>query len=295
VWRLPSGLTLCKPDALVAVFGSIRRPDGRRRCTRTAGRGDLIGTCARGAHHWPVPTDPDRCVPDLNLRREEVRHDQHGANGGLRHWRCGHPRPHASRSRPRLPGAPARWPRVPDLTSGVSSPAGVDEWAWRFLIGLVSRAPAATGVALARYFRGAGVLSVEVDRPDRPAGRARGKSDPLDAYSAARAALSGAASVVPKVRDGKVEAIRAIRVARSSAVKARSQATNQIKALLVTGPAQLRQRLRHLSTPMIIASSHDSTPVMSSATPTRQPRPPSAGCPASPAAVGGDRRSRPRP
>src|SRR5512132_3205858 len=57
-------------------------------------------------------------------------------------------------------------------------------------------------------------------RPDRRARRAHGKSDPLDAYSAARAALSGAASVVPKLRDGRVEAIRALRVARSSAVKA---------------------------------------------------------------------------
>ncbi len=56
-------------------------------------------------------------------------------------------------------------------------------------------------------------------------GERKEKSDPLDAYSAARAAL-GRASVVPKVRDGKVEAIRAIRVARSSAVKARTQATN---------------------------------------------------------------------
>jgi transposase len=110
------------------------------------------------------------------------------------------------------------------------------------------------GVALARHLRDAGVLIVEVDGPDRRARRARGKSDPLDAYSAARAALSGAAAVVPKLGDGRVEAIRALRVARSSAVKARSQATNQIKALLITGPAQLREQLRHLSTPMIIAS-----------------------------------------
>jgi hypothetical protein len=54
---------------------------------------------------------------------------------------------------------------------------------------------------------------------------------------------------VPKLRDGRVEAIRALRVARSSAVKARSQATNQIKALIVTGPAQLREQLRHLPWP----------------------------------------------
>ena len=110
------------------------------------------------------------------------------------------------------------------------------------------------GAGLTRHLREAGVRVVEVDRPDRRARRAQGKSDPLDAYSAARAALSGPASVVPKMRDGKVEAIRALRVARSSAVKARSQATNQLKALIVTGPPQLREQLRHLSTPMIIAA-----------------------------------------
>jgi transposase len=55
------------------------------------------------------------------------------------------------------------------------------------------------------------------------------------------------------MRDGKVEAIRAIRVARSSAVKARTQATNQLKALIVTGSPGFRQQLRHLSTPLIIA------------------------------------------
>jgi transposase len=98
---------------------------------------------------------------------------------------------------------------------------------------------------LTRHLREAGALVVEVDRPDRRARRAQGKSDPLDAYSTARAALSGAASVVPKLRDGRVEAIRALRVARSSAVKARSQATNQIKALIVTG---------HLPTGMVIAA-----------------------------------------
>lgn len=110
------------------------------------------------------------------------------------------------------------------------------------------------GVALARHLPRADVLVVEVNRPDRRARRAQGKSDPLDAYSAARAALSGAASVLPKRRDGRVEAIRALRVARSSAVKARNQATNQIKSLIVTGPEHLREQLRHLTTPLMIAS-----------------------------------------
>jgi len=110
------------------------------------------------------------------------------------------------------------------------------------------------GAGLTRHLGAAHVRVVEVDRPDRKARRAQGKSDPLDAYSAALAALSGTASGVPELRDRKVEAIRALRVARSSAVKARSQAINQLKALLVTGPAALREKLRHLTTPAMIAA-----------------------------------------
>ena len=110
------------------------------------------------------------------------------------------------------------------------------------------------GAGLARYLRTIGLTVVEVDRPDRKSRRAHAKSDPLDAYAAAKAVLSGSAAGVPKLRDGRVEAIRALRVARSSAVKARSQATNQIKALIITGPAELREQLRHLPTHKIIAS-----------------------------------------
>jgi transposase len=110
------------------------------------------------------------------------------------------------------------------------------------------------GAGLARYLATVGLTVVEVDRPDRKSRRAHGKSDPLDAYAAARAALSGSAAGVPKLRDGHVEAIRALRVARSSAVKARSQATNQIKALIISGPPELREQLRNLPTHKIIAS-----------------------------------------
>jgi len=112
----------------------------------------------------------------------------------------------------------------------------------------------AYGAALARHLRAEAITVVEVDRPDRKARRARGKSDPLDAYAAARAALSGTASGTPKHRDGQVEAIRALRVARRSAVKARTQAMNQLRALLLTGPAQLREQLRHLSSTMLVAT-----------------------------------------
>ncbi len=110
------------------------------------------------------------------------------------------------------------------------------------------------GAALYRHLRAAGVEVVEVDRPDRKERRAKGKSDPLDAFSAARAALAGRATGTPKARDGRVEAIRVLRVARNSAVKARSQTTNQLKALLVSAPAELREQLRALTATVLITA-----------------------------------------
>jgi hypothetical protein len=50
-------------------------------------------------------------------------------------------------------------------------------------------------------------------RTGGPAAR-KGKSDPIDAYAAARAALSATRTTVPKTGDGIVEAIRALRVTR---------------------------------------------------------------------------------
>ncbi len=112
----------------------------------------------------------------------------------------------------------------------------------------------AYGAGLARHLRAADIRVVEVDRPDRQGRRSHGKSDPLDAYAAARAALAGTASGAPKTRDGRVEAIRALRVARCGAIKARTQSTNQLKSLLVTAPAELREQLRQLSTTALIAT-----------------------------------------
>jgi len=79
------------------------------------------------------------------------------------------------------------------------------------------------GAGPARYLEETGVTVVEVNRPDHSARRAQGKSDPLDAYAAARAAISGTAAGRPKTRTGRIEAIRALRVARGGAVKARPQ------------------------------------------------------------------------
>jgi transposase len=109
------------------------------------------------------------------------------------------------------------------------------------------------GAGLARFLRRAGVVIVEVDRPGRQARRRAGKSGPLDAIEAARAALSGRACGVAKSRDGNVEAIRALVVARRSARSAKIQALNQIRHLGFTAPDELRQRLAGVSRQQLAA------------------------------------------
>jgi transposase len=105
----------------------------------------------------------------------------------------------------------------------------------------------AYGAELARVLAAAGVVVVDVDRPDRKTRRMKGKSDPIDAYAAATAVASGRATGSPKSRTGTVEAVRVLRVARRSAVKARTQAMNQIRCVLVSAPATLREQVADLS------------------------------------------------
>jgi transposase len=99
------------------------------------------------------------------------------------------------------------------------------------------------GAGLARALRDHKVQVLEVNRPDRARRRSRGKSDPTDAENAARAVLSGMATAVPKEQTGAAEAMRSVSVTRRSAVKAQTQAINQLRALLISAPPEIRQRL----------------------------------------------------
>jgi len=110
----------------------------------------------------------------------------------------------------------------------------------------------AYGAELARVLTAAGVCVIDVDRPDRKTRRTKGKSDPVDACAAATAVLSGRATGTPKARDGLVEAVRVLRVARRSAVKARTQAMNQIHGLLISAPAILREQVCGLDKAVLI-------------------------------------------
>ena len=103
------------------------------------------------------------------------------------------------------------------------------------------------GAGLARYLTEAGVEVTEVNRPNRQLRRRLGKTDATDAQGAARAVLNGQATAVPKSGNGRVEAIRMLSVARRSATKARTQAINQLHALVVTAPDQVKHQLGGLS------------------------------------------------
>ena len=103
------------------------------------------------------------------------------------------------------------------------------------------------GAGLTRHLQDERVHVVEVDRPNRQRRRRKGKSDPEDAISAARAALSGDACGEAKTRDGDVESMRVLRVARTSARKGRTQALNQMRSLISTAPEPIRDELRSLN------------------------------------------------
>jgi len=138
-----------------------------------------------------------------------------------------------------------------DTISVATTPAGYAEllgWAQRLgqVEGWGIEGTGSFGAGLTRFLHRHGQVVVEVNRPDRQARRRRGKSDPLDAEAAARA-VQARQGAVPKAGDGQVEMIRSLRVARATAMKARTQASNALKALVVTAPDELREQLRALS------------------------------------------------
>jgi transposase len=98
------------------------------------------------------------------------------------------------------------------------------------------------GAGLAAFLLEHGEWVVEVDRPQRPARRNGAKSDALDAIRAAREALEREHLAQPRGR-GEREAVRVLLTTRRGAVRARTQAINQLKALVVSAGEPLRRQL----------------------------------------------------
>jgi transposase len=108
------------------------------------------------------------------------------------------------------------------------------------------------GVGLTSALRRRGHRIVEVNRGNRQARRANGKSDTADAEIAARQVLAGVAKAVPKTADGQVEMIRQLKVARDTAVKARTSAIITLKQIVVNAPPELRESLSVLNDKALI-------------------------------------------
>ena len=108
------------------------------------------------------------------------------------------------------------------------------------------------GAGLARALRDGGYTVHEVSRPDRRLRRHHGKTDHLDAEGAARAVLGGQATGLPKASTGRVEMIRHLKVARDTAVKARTQAMLTLKAVIIAVPATLREKLEAITGTMAL-------------------------------------------
>jgi transposase len=143
--------------------------------------------------------------------------------------------------------------RLLGATNVAATMAGYEQLlSWASSFGLVTRAgvegTGCYGAGVAAFLRAAGVEVIEVTRAARADRRHLGKTDPLDAQAAAMVVLAGRASAAPKERSGIVESIRLLRTARQTAVKARSQAVIQIKAILVSALHELRDELRPLKT-----------------------------------------------
>jgi transposase len=97
------------------------------------------------------------------------------------------------------------------------------------------------GAGLCEHLEHAGHLVVEVERPRRR-DRAAGKSDRIDAISATKRVLAGENLSTPR-RRGILSAIRALLIARRSAVTERTRVLNQLQAINTTAPIALRERV----------------------------------------------------
>jgi transposase len=109
------------------------------------------------------------------------------------------------------------------------------------------------GAGLTRFLQSHGEQVVELDRPKRDARRHGAKSDPLDATRAAREALGREQLAQPRAA-GHRAALSVRLAARRSAVQAATDAQRQLHALVVAAPDLLRNRLRGLTTPRLVAT-----------------------------------------
>ncbi|HGL5836602.1 TPA: IS110 family transposase [Serratia marcescens] len=127
---------------------------------------------------------------------------------------------------------------------------------WMNNFGVVSRVgvecTGTYGAGLVRYLQQMKVEVLEVTAPDKMERRKRGKSDTIDAESAAHAAFSLIRTVTPKTRNGVIESLRVLKTCRKSAITARKIALQMIQTNIVSAPDKLREQLRRMTRMLLI-------------------------------------------
>jgi len=129
----------------------------------------------------------------------------------------------------------------------------VDAWARSF--GTVTafgiEGTGSYGAGLARALREAGHHVLEVNRPDRSTRRRNGKTDMLDARPPPRGPLrpgiGGTEDWHQHRRDDS-----ASQIARDAAVKAKTQAMQTLKSIIVVAPAELREQVEGIRGPITL-------------------------------------------
>jgi transposase len=99
------------------------------------------------------------------------------------------------------------------------------------------------GASLTRFLTHAGEVVMEVNKPNRQARHMEGKSDRIDAEQIARSVLAETGTAIPKSKSGPIEVIRTLRVARASAIRARTQAFNNLFGTMIAAPSEIRDDL----------------------------------------------------
>ena len=108
------------------------------------------------------------------------------------------------------------------------------------------------GAALARHLREAGVEVIEVNAPDKPTRRRRGKTDTLEPKLPPGQSSVAGPVAAPRPVTGRWRCCGVLKLATDSAVKARTQTINQLKAVLVAADPALREALSGLTTTRLI-------------------------------------------
>lgn len=141
--------------------------------------------------------------------------------------------------------------RIGDREFPATKPGHHALLAWLSGIGVVEKVgvegTGSYGTTVTTVLREHGLEVVDVDRVDRKSRRFHGKSDAIDAYSAAESVLAGRASTVPKTHDGDVEAIRFLRNTRRIVVKSRAEMMTVLKSTVAGAPDDVRGPLRELT------------------------------------------------